>query len=169
VAGDGDGDVLTSTDPSSPTATWSAERIDPAPRSPRSPAGCPELGLHAISCPSAGLCVAVAGGINFNSPSGGPGGGIWSITDPATARPRWRKVLGDTDDELAVSCHAAAVCLAIDVDGRAAASLDPAAADPRWSIATIDPEAVFTGVSCPTSRVCLAVDDDGYLRIAHRG
>jgi hypothetical protein len=127
------------------------------------------VGLDAISCPSSGLCVAAAGGINFNSPAGGPGGGIWSSTDPATAHPHWRRALHDKDDELAVSCHARTLCLAVDVDGRAATSLHPAAAHPHWSTAVIDPEAVFTGVSCPTSRVCFVVDSYGYLRIARRG
>jgi hypothetical protein len=192
------GDVLTATDPFGGFAAWLHHGSD-GPGDGLIDASCPTVafcgvidstgqigaftpggsahyvstaipvGLDAISCPSSGLCVAVAGGVNFNSPAGGPGGGIWSSTNPATAHPRWRRVLPDADDELAVSCHARALCLAVDVDGRVAVSLRPAAAHPHWSAAVIDPEAVFTGVSCPTSRVCFAVDSHGYLRIMRRG
>jgi hypothetical protein len=125
------------------------------------------FGLDAISCASSALCVAVAGGeMDENDPD--PGGGIWSSTHPASAHPHWRLAHPDVNEQLAVACQGRALCLAVDVNGRASASLDPAAAHPAWTSEVIDSQAVFTGVSCPTRRVCVVVDSDGHMRIARR-
>lgn len=130
----------------------------------------PPVGLGAIACPSARLCVAVAGGINAANVIGQEqdGGGIWSSTDPTAPHPRWRLAHPDLDEQLAVACHALALCVAADIDGNASVSLDPAAHRPSWTTTAIDPNAVFTGVSCPTSRLCVVADDDGNIWMARR-
>jgi hypothetical protein len=62
----------------------------------------------------------------------------------------------------AIACPSSALCVAVDNQGNALTSTDPATADPTWSLKRdIDSGGALSSVSCPSSALCVAVDDQG--------
>lgn len=60
-----------------------------------------------------------------------------------------------------VSCPSRTLCVAVDSNGGAAISLDPAAGSPTWTSAAIDPGHAVDAISCPSSSLCVTVDNHG--------
>ncbi|HEV2998287.1 MAG TPA: hypothetical protein VGX16_04210 [Solirubrobacteraceae bacterium] len=137
---DASGYALTSTNPSSPEAHWSATQIDPGHQ------------LRAISCPGENLCIALdeAGAALTNTTPTNPGSG-WQTRaiDPSGSAP------------LALSCSSPTLCLALDAGGEALASEDPGGPAPTWSSTEIDPGHEPRALSCVSPTLCLALDAGG--------
>jgi hypothetical protein len=91
VAVDWAGDVVTSTNPTAATPTWTVTSVD----------GSNEL--RGVSCPSSGLCVAVDNA-----------GDVVTSTNPTAATPTW--TVTSVGYALAgVSCPSSGLCVAVDL------------------------------------------------------
>jgi len=110
------------------------------------------LGITAVSCQSASLCVAVDDAGDVLS-STAPATGAWGI--PAGI------VTPDNNPHLtAVSCPSATFCIATDKHGDAYSSATPTVQP--WTIeSAIDSTTQLNGISCPTTSLCVAVDGAG--------
>ena len=86
---------------------------------------------------------------------------------PATASPtlRW-SVLGTFDATggapTGISCASESLCVAVDDKGNVFTTSEPAASDPTWRRAEVDPGEALSGVSCAPSGPCVAVDRHGH-------
>jgi len=109
----------------------------------------------AVSCPTQGLCVAIAeGGIYVtNNPTGNPA--TWIAAGSPLP-------VGAADGD-AVSCAGTKLCVAVDHVGNAFVSTDPTDGQSSvWTEAKIDPQPIWlASVSCPSTLLCVAVDQDG--------
>lgn len=140
VAVDGNGNIVTSSNPSGGTAAWTVTSVDGA------------TPIYSVSCPSVNLCVGLGEGANVvtsRNPTGGAS--AWTVTNL------------ETDTYLiSVSCPSTHLCVAVDDIGNVAISRNPAGG-PRGRPATW----TFTGgaapgiMSCPTISFCVAADFDG--------
>ncbi len=134
--GVGGDEVVTSVDPTAGAMSWRQAVISAEP-------------LNAVSCASAGLCVAV----DF-------GGGVSISTDPTGGSSAWRRESVDVGHSFRpVACASTSLCVVFDDEGRIVTSTDPGAAKPAWSTpAVVDPNRIVSGVSCPSDLLCVAVD-----------
>jgi hypothetical protein len=108
--------------------------------------------FNAISCVSAGTCVASFGDSLL-------------VSVPTAAGATWKTVAADRTGVViqGVSCTADDLCVAVDNVGGSLISTDRGA---TWGfVATGDP-ATLTSVSCPVSTSCVAVDDRGRVVIS---
>ncbi|HZQ82901.1 MAG TPA: IPT/TIG domain-containing protein [Gaiellaceae bacterium] len=152
VAGDDQGDIATSTNPGTGSASdWSVDNVDGT------------SSITGVSCPGADLCVAVdaAGEVVVGtSSSGGSGGGSagssgpsWTQTPAVTPGPgaAWLR---------SVSCYSTTGCVAVGDQGTPAGLIERWNGT-RWSLksspAVSDARDVtLTGVSCASSSWCVA-------------
>src|SRR5437763_289953 len=112
AAVDGEGNVLTSTNPTGGESAWAIAPIDGQLTAPRS------LGevLTAVSCPSTTLCVAVD---NI--------GNVITSTNPGAGAPAWSAAAVDAPHALlGVSCApSTTLCVAVDGSGDVVAPNNP--------------------------------------------
>jgi hypothetical protein len=136
VAVDGQGNVLSTPDPTASHPSWSIVVKDE---------GKP---LNAVSCVQGGPCIAVddRGDALVGSGSGASG---WSSPAP----------IGGSGSLTGVSCASASLCVAVDEEGNVLRSADPGTGG--WSAASVDAGHRLTGVSCSSQSLCVAVDDAG--------
>ena len=143
VAVDDNGNVLSSTAPTS--GTWSA------PASIHTPA--PHL--TAVSCPSGTLCFAVD-----------TSGSVYSSATPTSAP--WTS--GNIDGTTllnGVSCPSSSLCVAVDNTGEVLASVTPGTlTSASWPALAVDGSRHITAVSCPTASLCAAVDNAGNILVS---
>ena len=107
-------------------------------------------GLDGVSCPSYGLCVAVAGTSAYIN------------TTPSSTTPSWQHV-GTTASHalLAVSCAPGTTsCVAVGDTGAITATASAQSLS-TWPAETSTDTHNLTSVSCPTTSFCLAVDASG--------
>lgn len=125
---------------------------------------CPEPGgrLHAISCASQSLCVAVSyEGFVYVSTNPTGGAGAWSPTVINE---------GHSATHLSgVSCPSPSLCVAVsggvgDSSGRVLTSTDPTSG--RWQITQLSSSLDFRGISCGTPSLCVAVARDGRIVVS---
>jgi len=137
AAGDGAGDVLTSSNPTAATPVWTLAHVD----------GTNEI--TGMSCPSSGLCVAVddyGDVITSSNPTGGPS--AWTLTGVAYSFN-------------AVSCPNSSLCVAVDAYGDVVTSTNPTGGASAWTVTNVDGSNQLNAVSCPTTGLCVAVDQEG--------
>ena len=148
--------LLTSSDPSSSSPTWTALALPGGSTSGSEPA--------AVSCPTASLCVASGG------PAGGGGGQVWATSDPGGPASGWTDTslsVSGSDPISLLSCTAAGLCLATTDLGQAFVSTDPGAVSPTWTATTIagtyggSPYESIQSISCAGGSLCVAVDSAG--------
>jgi hypothetical protein len=120
-------------------ASWSAS---PAPWAPGT------AGDSAVSCPAAGMCVAVRGG----DVSEETGGGDWSSPRPI-----------DADGRLdAVSCPTTTFCIAADADGNVLTWLGGSWSAPVKVVTTpVEYAGDGTSLACPSDQYCMLLTGDG--------
>jgi hypothetical protein len=119
--------------------------------------------VFGLSCPSASLCVASAGG-NAIASSTNPSGGAaaWRVAYPGAGPglPNQHEIRG-------ISCPSPQLCVAVSFEGLIYTSTDPGSGGAgSWSIIEMDPDgpnAHLYGVSCPTSSFCVAVGGRGEI------
>ncbi|HET9198854.1 MAG TPA: hypothetical protein VFN92_11450 [Solirubrobacterales bacterium] len=115
-----------------------------------------------MSCPTAGLCVAV-----------GYEGSVFTSTDPTGGAGAWR--VSDVNEGpgaahlTAVSCPSVSLCVAVSGGyggsaGRVFASTDPAAGG--WQMAQLAGFPDLRGVSCATPTLCVAVAKEGRIFVS---
>lgn len=152
VAGDNDGNVITSTDPQSASAAWRTTHVDSALQGDG-------YGLNALSCPSASLCVAVDGYasdvITSTDPTGGPP--AWTVTP----------VGDDTDALVELWCPFVSLCVAANegTPSGNVASTAPTGGASAWSSTGRYGARELSALACASQALCLAVDADGFLLI----
>jgi hypothetical protein len=129
------GKIVTSTDPSSGTATWSVTQL-----------GQP-LELTGVSCPSEGFCAAVS-----------KEGGIVTSTNPAGGAATWSAPATGFGELLGVSCPSPTLC----VTGNSADIYvsTNAAAPSSWKPTPDVTPLPIMAFSCPTNAACAAVNNN---------
>ncbi|HTD09045.1 MAG TPA: hypothetical protein VK680_09165 [Solirubrobacteraceae bacterium] len=68
----------------------------------------------------------------------------------------------------ALSCASEFLCVAVDHQGDALSTSDPATPTPSWNTAEPDHGEAFTAVSCAPAGPCVAVDDRGYASVGFK-
>jgi hypothetical protein len=143
VAGDSEGDAITSRDPADGPYAWKATQIDR------------NTSLESVSCRSSSLCVATDFPGNVLA-TRSPTGSTWKLEKIDAGR------YGMAWVPASVSCGSPRLC--VEVVGRgAAASTDPAGGAHTWSVENVDRTGYygFSAVSCANARLCVAVDGSG--------
>jgi hypothetical protein len=159
---DAKGDVITSEDPTGGAGAWTLVPVDTSPVEGESDSSGPILD-RGISCPTAGLCVAVdaAGNALVSSDPAG-GAGAWSIVHIDGDRTRGCDGSGLACQAAleAISCPSVTLCVAGDFSGNILWSFAPTSASGPWPGTPTDGAAISSiyGVSCPTSGFCASVD-----------
>ena len=173
VATDGDGSVLTSTNP---TGTWSAAKIDG------------DRSINSIFCSTQPVCFVVdsAGTVlSSTDPTGGAsawsasastppfdsgacpttsfcvavdGSEIETTNDPSAAT--WTPQ-PQTGTFYAVACPSASLCLAVGAGGALGVSTNPGSGP--WAPSTIDDGRNLDSISCASPSLCVAVDSAGHV------
>jgi alpha galactosidase A-like protein/alpha galactosidase C-like protein len=136
VAVDGQGNVLSTSDPTASHPSWSVLAKDE---------GKP---LNAVSCVTGDLCIAVdnRGDALVSS---GSNASSWSVPAPI-----------DSGSALTgVSCASTSLCVAVNQAGDVLSSPSPETGG--WSMASVDVGNRLTGVSCSSPTLCVAVDEAG--------
>ena len=133
---DSAGDVVTSTDPTGGSGSWTLSDVDG------------ESHMTGISCPSAELCVA-----------GDSAGNVLTSTDP-TGAGSWTVTVVDVHAIRSVSCSTESLCVAIDAAGNALTTTEPTMGKSAWSVAHIDPAEDLRSVFCTTG-LCMALGGHG--------
>jgi hypothetical protein len=119
--------------------------------------------IRGVSCPSAGLCVAVTGE-----------GYVYSSTNPTGSGNAWRvaDIDGDGRDThlLGVSCPTASLCVAVSgeryTSGKVLTSTNPTGPASAWKVTQLDETLDLRGVSCGTPTLCVAVAEQGRLLVS---
>jgi hypothetical protein len=152
LLGDSGGNVLTSTHPTGGSSAWKLAHVDKA-----QPTDVAHLGTQAaifdISCPTAGLCVALDDGANVltsTNPTGGAS--AWKL-----AHFRFTAQLSD------LTCPSVSLCVAVDREGDVVTSTNPTGGASAWTVSQLDRGGYLTSLSCPTVTLCVAGDDAGNL------
>jgi hypothetical protein len=105
------------------------------------------VALTGLSCPSAGLCVAVD-----------DGGDVLVSRSPADGSSAWSSAHVDRANLSAISCPSTSLCVAVDRSGNVLTSTDPAAGGDTWQIASLGRGLQLTSVSCASVSLCVAGD-----------
>jgi hypothetical protein len=150
VAGDGAGNILSSTNPTGGPIAWSIAGV------------LSNESIGGVSCPSISLCVAVGGKdvLTATDPSGGASAGTKTTPDQGN-------YFG------AVSCPSVSLCVAgdsnvaSDSNGKILTTTNPTGGASAWTNARVarpDPNGnSLTGVSCPSVSLCIAADRNGNI------
>lgn len=139
VAGDAQGNVLSSTKPAG--GSWRLAHV-----------GEFQFAISAISCPDASFCVAVQDGDVITS------------TDPAGSASAWHTTLADPSAAIAsMDCPTSTLCVGFDGRGSVVTSTNPMGGPSAWHVASVDLGDTISGVSCPSARLCVASSGDGKI------
>lgn len=141
VAGDNQGNILTSTDPGGGRGAWASASVAAGI------AGLPWI--NGISCPSTGLCVGVD-----------QSGAVLTSTDPTGGVKTWKRVAVSVTSLAGIACPSTDDCLAVG-GAQAFSSVAPTGGADAWLAQTVDAKDRLTSVSCPSVSFCAAVDDEG--------
>jgi hypothetical protein len=138
VAVDDRGNALTTTDPATVPATWTAQQVT-------------ATGLNQVVCNGTSLCAAT-----------GQGGVVAVTTDPAAPAPQWTTTSLPGGISARLQCPTSTQCLAVGVTGQTFVMTLGADGQPAWvpgaKIAVADdPRTGLSDVSCPSSSLCLAL------------
>jgi hypothetical protein len=163
VAVDGDGDVLSSTDPTGGASAWSTTTGDPQCTVGASSGWC--YGGGGVSCPSASFCVVSDGRSVLTSSN--PASGPWE-TAPSSVAPAIFAGSCPTND-LCVGASGADLLLSTDPASGSWTTSDTVHF-PSLSVLPIGAPYTnlpvrVTGVSCPSVSLCIAIDGLGRVTI----
>ena len=148
VAVDGNGDVITSRNPTAGPSAWAFARVEASPPGGNGPTG--------ISCASPLLCVAVEtyGATVFTSRS--PTGGVraWTAARVDTG------TLAAVGYRAAVACGSVSLC-AETIGGEVLTSTHPTGGRHAWFATAVDAKNLLAGVACASTSLCVGVDGAG--------
>lgn len=180
------GYVLTSSDPASPSATWTAADIDgytritdvdcPSVRlclttdslgnlfTSGNPAGGPAawhepgFSVSSVSCPTATFCAAISGASLLTS------------DDPAGGASGWQPTSLPAATGLQLSCPSSSSCVAVGSSGGSLVvltSTDPAGGAAAWQEADLGTGfAAASALTCPSTGLCVAISGNQILSSA---
>jgi hypothetical protein len=162
VAGDFDGDVVTTTDPTGGSSAWSVTHVDSHLLSEPISTGI-QTPIEDVSCPSLSTCIAddwLGYVLISQDPAGGPP--AWKVSSaasPVEAAP-------EPPSLLSMVCRTMSFCAGVS-EVRAtlpypevALSYDPQAPQ-TWTRTVVDPVGELESISCPGPSLCAAVDNKG--------
>ncbi len=165
VAGDWDGDVVTSTDPTGAGNAWSVAYVDHNVESGLTGLD-PQASIGEVSCPSVSFCVA-----------SDPTGEVLTSQDPTGGASAWRlrratpRLLGAPEPASLHSlvCPSMSFCAglrsALSTNSELSSSEVALTYDPlngaEWARVVIDRVGSLNAISCPTYSLCVAVDGAG--------
>ncbi|HTW20101.1 MAG TPA: Ig domain-containing protein [Mycobacteriales bacterium] len=155
AAADDAGNISTSTDPGSKSATWRSTNVDSGIAI--NPGG--SYFLEGISCPSTSLCVAVD-----------DVGNVLTSTDPGSGSPTWKAAKVDNAGGFtAITCRSTKLCVAVDFAGDAVVSTNPTGGIGAWTTTPIDNDLLvhYASVSCPSATLCFAGQEGGAVTTVH--
>jgi hypothetical protein len=169
VATDAEGDVVTSTDPTSGSGAWNVAYVDDSIDAEPISTG-DQTELISIACPSVSLCMASDGAGNVltsKNPTGGAS--AWTLTKVIhieTAPPTALEHLSCTSTARCTGLYRHGYTSYADVNYNAFG-------EGSWNPVRIDHEEPTpvgvanstTGVSCPSTQLCVAVDEAGNVII----
>jgi hypothetical protein len=141
VAVDESGDVVTSTNPSAGSPTWTTAKIAPD-----------ASGTLGVTCTSVSLCMVVGtdGLIYSANPAGGAG--TWIKTD----------ALGGFTGFSMIACGGPTLCVAGDGFGDLVSSTNATGGASAWKkAANASTESVFSDASCPSTSLCVVAHVPG--------
>jgi hypothetical protein len=179
VAGDWDGNVLTSTDPIGGSDSWSSAYVDSNTSAGLHHGGIAlQTTITSVACPSTSLCLASDEDgyvLASQNPAGGPS--TWRST--LASRQQYGATAGSRPATgyllFGLTCPSQSLCLALQghaplysLGGMSASELyvteDPLSGMP-WTPGAIDPSGRLEAVSCPSAALCVAVDDAGAVLV----
>ena len=103
--------------------------------------------VHAVSCPTASLCVA----------SFGYYGELLISTDPTGGAGAWKAVQVDGSNPIrALSCPTESLCVGLDEAGSLLTSTDPTGSSTAWTVTPIG-AGEFPNLTCTSASFCIAV------------
>jgi hypothetical protein len=145
LAGDGEGNVLTSVNPASPNATWTMKNLDPAS---------PSFESLQVACPLIVLCVAKRdyGSTAWSTDARGAGASAWTV-DASPAG----------DGLISMTCPSATFCGYYSNEtsvARVATTTNPMSDPTRWTTTKVDTSDLTT-LACPSASLCVAADSTG--------
>jgi hypothetical protein len=137
VAADFNGDVVTSSNPTSGATSWTVQTTQAL------------SGYDGVSCVGTSLCVIVDAG-----------GGVTTSTNPASATPAWSQAAPvDVNNFLnAVSCVSTTFCVAADSSGNVVISTNPTGGVPAWAVTNVDGGQSIVSMSCASTALCVGGD-----------
>ncbi len=151
LAIDGQGNVLSSTDPTGGTHAWKTTRLASG-------------GLDGVLCQSPSFCLVL--GDTSANPSEGE---IFTSTDPAGGSAAWQSAgVSGTYFVGGAACPSVSLCVAygpappVPGHGDVVTSTDPTGGDPGWTATSVSEDSL-TGMSCPSSSLCVGVDEGGHV------
>lgn len=157
------GGLLSSTNPTGPASAW---RLTAGV--PYDIPGVEADATFAVACPTTSLCVAANGNEGTLMVTTDPAGGSWQpeqVVDPASGCE-----LGEpspcAQQITALACPSATACVAVDDDGNALSSTDPAGGASTWHpVATqLDPIPgaidALNQLACASASLCVAADTE---------
>jgi hypothetical protein len=158
VAGDSDGDVVTSTDPTGGTSAWTVAYVDRKAYVGLIAPGL-QTSITSVACPSPSLCVASdqsGGVVTSHNPAGGAS--AWTLTSAAAF----------SSGVYGLSCPSISRCIALNKGVSEAILTDQPLSRAPWVPVNISPGAnqfgaSLTSMSCPSVLLCLAVDEGGHV------
>ncbi len=162
VAGDWDGDVITSTDPAGGSNPWSIAYADNNSTGALT-GGSIQVAITDVSCPSVSLCVGndgTGGLITSQNPTGGAS--AWKLTRAAP-------VAGGPGGGgfWSLSCPSASLCGALYQSSWSAPTEVDLSYHPlngaEWTPVTVDRVAELRAISCLSELLCVAVDKAGHV------
>jgi hypothetical protein len=140
VAGEGNTNVVTSTNPTGGASAWTATTLAISST------------LKGMSCPSATLCVGVEHGnvVTSTNPTGGAS--AWTVTNVDGSNNFFSGSL---------SCPTIHLCVAVDGAGNVVTSTNPTGGAPAWTATNVS--GFLAGVSCASASLCVALSGNNVV------
>lgn len=160
VAGDWDGDVVTSSNPTGGSNAWSVTHVDSNLVSGGVVGKAAQAEIVSVSCPSVSLCVASDGVgevLTSQSPTGGASAWRSRRATPTVPAPL---PAPDLTTPISLTCPTVSLCAGLHSPTEVALTYQPLSGV-EWERVVVDPTGELTAISCPTASLCLAVDRIG--------
>jgi hypothetical protein len=139
IAGDFEGEVLWSSNPTGGVDAWHIVSADPSG------------GIDEISCPTSKFCVA-----------SDDSGHVIRSSNPTGTRDDWNPAGGHIDGRnriFGVACPSTGFCAAVDSKGLVFTSTNPTANEWKWSPTGVAAPNPLRAISCPSVDFCAASED----------
>jgi hypothetical protein len=145
-------DVITSTDPSGGTGSWSRATVDtPTGTTPQETFNF--TGLTGVSCPTTTFCVAIDSD-----------GRVVTSSAPLNGAQSWSASQVDGVNSLtSLSCASTTLCAAVDDSGHILTTTEPRASPTHWGVTLADGGHGLLGIACPSVALCVAADNHGNI------
>jgi hypothetical protein len=168
VAGDWDGDVVTSSNPTGGSKTWSVAHVDSNFIYGGTVGADTQAEIVSVSCPTVSLCFA-SDGVGEVLTSQNPTGGAsaWR-SSRATPRVQALSPAPDLTSPISLTCPTVSLCAGLHSPTEVALTYQPLSGV-EWERVVIDSTGELKAISCPTASLCVAVDMIGDVIVGRLG